>query len=289
MELNTNNQIIFITGATSGIGKIAACTLANNGATVVATARSERKGIELISFFENKYHNKKGKIEILNCDLSSFESIINAVESFKNRYLKLDMLINNAGIFNNKFKMSKNGIEETFHVNVLAPLLLSHLLCDMLIRSKGRIINSSSSFHHGKINFNDIEGRSFYSGFNAYRQSKLSELLLNKIIHQKLNATGVHIYSQHPGVVRTNLGKASNKIFNWGLNFIGTSPEKGIETLIYLATSPKEHLRSGNYYAYKKVWKTKPDSNNMQLAEDLFRVCRYFLGKYVKEPSLIFE
>lgn len=289
MELNTNNQIIFITGATSGIGKIAACTLANNGATVVATARSERKGIELINFFESKYHNRKGKIEILNCNLSSFESIVNAVENFRNRYAKLDMLINNAGIFNNRFKTSENGIEETFHVNVLAPLLLSHLLCDMLIRAKGRIINTSSSFHHGRINFNDIEGRSFYSGFNAYRQSKLSELLLNKIIHQKLSGTGVHIYSQHPGVVRTNLGKASNKIFNWGLNLIGTSPEKGIETLIYLATSPKENLLSGRYYAYKKVWKTKPDSNNMQLAEKLFRVCRHFLGKYIKETSLIFE
>jgi NAD(P)-dependent dehydrogenase (short-subunit alcohol dehydrogenase family) len=286
---DTSKQIVFLTGATSGIGKLAACALAQRGATVVATARDEKKGRELINFFEKKFPGKTGEIEILNCDLSSFESIVNAVESFKKRYLKLDLLINNAGIYNSHFKTSANGIEETFHVNVLAPLLLTHLLCDMVIRAKGRIINTSSSFHHGKINFNDIEGRKMYSGFNAYRQSKLAELLLNKIINQKLDGTGVHIYSQHPGVVKTNLGKASNKIFNMGLNLIGTSPEKGTETMIYLATTPKEKLVSGKYYAYKKMWKTKPDSNNIKLADELFRVCRHFLGIYIKESSLIFD
>jgi NAD(P)-dependent dehydrogenase (short-subunit alcohol dehydrogenase family) len=289
MELNTNDQIIFITGATSGIGKVAACTLASYGATVVATARNEKKGTELIRYFEKKIPDSKGKIEIIHCDLSSFDSINRAAESFKKKYAKLDVLINNAGIFNNKFKTTENGIEETFQVNVLAPLYLTHLLGNMIINSNGRIINTSSSFHHGTINFNDIEGRKFYSGFNSYRQSKLAEILLNKIINQKLNGTGVQIYSQHPGVVRTNLGKASNKIFNLGLNLIGISPEKGAETLIYLATTPKENLLSGKYYARKKVWKTKPDSNNMQLAEELFRVCRDFLGKYIKETSFIFD
>jgi NAD(P)-dependent dehydrogenase (short-subunit alcohol dehydrogenase family) len=289
MMFNQNKPIVFITGATSGIGKVAACTLAHKGAIVVATARNENKGRELINFFEKNYLEKKGKIEILHCDLTSFESIINAVENFKSRYLKLDILINNAGIYNSKFKTSANGIEETFQVNVLAPLFLTHLLCDRIISAKGRIINTSSSFHHGTINFNDLEGRKFYSGFNAYRQSKLAELLLTKIVDQKLDGTGVHIYCQHPGVVRTNLGKASNKIFNMGLNLIGTSPDKGAETLIYLATTPKEELKSGKYYAHKKVWKTKPNSNNIQLAEELFRVCRHFLGVYIKESSAIFE
>jgi len=289
MEPNLYNQIVFITGATSGIGKVAACTLASYGATVVATARNEKKGNELIRCFENKKTDCKGRIEIIHCDLSSFESINNAVESFKNRYSKLDVLINNAGIFNNKFKTTENGIEETFQVNVLAPLLLTHLLGEMIIKSAGRIINTSSCYHFGTINFKNIEGRKFYSGFHAYRQSKLGELLLNKIINQRLNGTGVHIYSQHPGVVRTNLGKASNKFFNFGLNLIGISPEKGAETLIYLATTPKEKLLSGKYYTNKKVWKTKPDSNNLQLAEELFRVCRHFLGKYIKETSFIFD
>jgi len=283
------DQIVFITGATSGIGRVAACKLAQKGATVVATARNERKGKELINFFEKNYPDKKGKIEILFCDLSSFESIIHAVSNFKNSHSKLDLLINNAGIFNSHFKTSANGIEETFHVNVLAPLLLSHLFSEMILKSCGRIINTSSSFHHGTINFNDIEGRKFYSGFNAYRQSKLAELLLNRIINQKLIGTGVHIYSQHPWVVKTNLGKASTKIFNFGLNLIGISPEKGAETMIYLATAPKENLISGKYYASKKVWKTKPDSNNILLAENLFRVCGHFLGSYIKEPSIIFE
>jgi retinol dehydrogenase-12 len=289
MENNSKNQIVFITGATSGIGRIAACKLAQNGAAVIATARNPEKGKELISYFEKYFPDKTGTIEILSCNLTSFESIAEAVNIFKKKYPKLDLLINNAGIFNSKFKTSYNGIEETFQVNTLAPLLLTHLLCDMIVIARGRIINTSSSFHFGKINFNDIEGHKFYSGFNAYRQSKLAVLLLNKIITQKLNGSGVHIYSHHPGVVRTNLGHDSNRFFSFGLNLIGISLEKGAETLIYLATTPKEKLLPGKYYYRKKVWKTKPGSNNIQSAEELFRVCRRFLGSYIKEPSKFFD
>jgi len=210
-------------------------------------------------------------------------SIADAVKTFKKKHHRLDLLINNAGVFNAKFRLSNDGIEETFQVNVLAPLLLSLLFEKMIIENKGRIINTSSSFHHGNINFNDIEGRRVYSGLNAYRQSKLAEILLSKVIHTRISQSGALIFSQHPGVIRTNLGKTNGLLFNAGLRLVGKSPEKGAETMIYLATSPATELVSGEYYAFKRIWKSKPQSNNFSLAEQLFKVASSYIEQYTDE------
>jgi NAD(P)-dependent dehydrogenase (short-subunit alcohol dehydrogenase family) len=280
MDQLTKNQIIFITGATSGIGKITACWLAQRGATVVATERNEEKGKQLIHDFKRDFPNSKGTLETLHCDLSCFMSVVDAVKIFKKKYKRIDLLINNAGIFNAKHKISNDGIEETFQVNILSPLLLTLLFEQMIIDSKGRVINTSSSFHHGTINFNDIEGRRFYSGLNAYRQSKLAEILICKIIDARIKKFGALIFCQHPGIVRTNLGNSKCSLFNMGLKLIGKSAEKGAETLIYLATSPADKLISGEYYAFKKIWKTKPQSNNLVLAEKLFKVALSYIEPY---------
>jgi NAD(P)-dependent dehydrogenase (short-subunit alcohol dehydrogenase family) len=274
------SPIILITGATSGIGRIAAFRLAESGATIVATARNEQKGNQLISDFKHDYPYAKGKIEILHCDLSSFMSVVDVVKNFKKKYSRIDLLINNAGIFNSHLRLSNDGIEETFQVNVLSPFLLTLLLEDMIIASKGRIINTSSSFHHGSINFNDLEGRKFFSGLNAYRQSKLSEILISRIINKRIESCGAFIFCQHPGVVRTNLGKTNSPLFNVGLKLIGKSPEKGAETMIYLATAPSDELISGEFYANKRIWKTKPQSNNMLLAENIYNVALSYIEPY---------
>jgi NAD(P)-dependent dehydrogenase (short-subunit alcohol dehydrogenase family) len=283
MDQTLKDQIIFITGATSGIGKIALCRLAQLGATVVVTARDDEKGQKLGLDFKRDNPDCQGSIEIIHCDLSSFMSVVEAVKHFKKKHKKIDMLINNAGIFNSKHRITKDGIEETFQVNVLSPFLLIMLFEQMISENKGRIITTSSSFHHGTINFNDIEGRRFYSGLNAYRQSKLAELLLCKIIDGRIKQSGAHIFCQHPGIVRTNLGKSNSPFFNFGLRLIGKSVEKGAETLIYLATSPSENLISGEYYANKRIWKTKPQSNNPMLAEKLFNVALTYIEPYINQ------
>lgn len=289
MDENIQGRNILITGATSGIGRAAALRLAGMGAKVIVPARNTDKGTELINQFHKIYHGGRGTIETIHCDLSSFQSVSKAAQTIRDQYGKLDFLINNAGVYNRIHKTTSDGIEETFQVNVLSQTLLIHLLGDLIIQSNGRIINTTSSFHHGFINFNDIEGRKHYSGFNAYRQSKLSIILLSKIIAQKLKGTGAVVYCQHPGVVRTNLGKSNSKLFNAGLNLIGSTPEKGAETLLYIATTPKQNLSSGSYYAYKKIWKTKPQSNNEQMARELFLVVKTYLSDYLTEPSFLFQ
>jgi NAD(P)-dependent dehydrogenase (short-subunit alcohol dehydrogenase family) len=82
-QIEMENKIVLFAGGTSGLGKVAVCDLANKGATVVVTSRNEKKEKELIDYFNQNFTNAKGKIDLLDCNLSSFQSITAAVEKFK--------------------------------------------------------------------------------------------------------------------------------------------------------------------------------------------------------------
>ena len=185
---------IFITGATSGIGLVVACKLAAIGNRVIATARSIEKGNELLAHYKSNYSNRKGTIEIIICDLTSFESIVNACNHLSNNINCIDVLINNAGLWNFSYKESQNKIEETFQVNVLAPLLINHLLFDLLLKSKiAKSIFASSALHQGSIDFSNLECKNNFSGFKAYRQSKLEIILLTRLLAKKLEKSGIGV------------------------------------------------------------------------------------------------
>jgi NAD(P)-dependent dehydrogenase (short-subunit alcohol dehydrogenase family) len=280
------SRVVFFTGATSGFGRIAACKLAEQGDRVVAAVRNKSRAEELLAFFYSHYPKAKGRIETVECDLTDFNSVVNAVSNFSEKYASLDLLVNNAGIMNKSLHFSKNGIEETFQVNFLAPLLFTFYFLPLLSAAQGKIINSSSSFHHGTINFNDIEGKRLFSGFNAYRQSKLATLLVTNMLKDDFQASDVKIYNQHPGIVFTNLGRDSNILFRFGLELLGVSPEKGAETLLFLANTPAHKLTNGGFYAQCKKWKTKPDSNNMKLAANVYDLALKYLNPFLPDVHL---
>ena len=276
------SQIVFFTGGTSGLGKVAACELANRGATVVVPVRNAKKGKGLQDYFRENYSSTKGKIDVLDCNLSSFSSIINTVKQFQNEYKKLDILINNAGLWESEFVETEDKIEETFHVNVLAPLLLTEMLAELLIESgEARIIYTASGLHQGKIKFDDIEYRNNFKGFNAYRQSKLAIILLTRLIAKKLEEKNIGVYSQHPGVVKTDLARESDFLMRAIFLSMGISPAKGAKTLIYLATEPTENLKSGEYYYKNKVKKTTTESYDLMVAERLLELSKSYLNSWL--------
>jgi NAD(P)-dependent dehydrogenase (short-subunit alcohol dehydrogenase family) len=284
-------KIIFITGATSGLGLVAACELAADGNTVIATARSSEKGNLLLDYYKTNYPGKSGKIEIELCDLSSFESIVNTCNTVKARYSQIDTLINNAGTWNSGIRESKDKIEETFQDNVLAPLLINHLLYSSLAKSAdAKSIYTASALHQGYVDFNNLEFRNKFSGFKSYRQSKLEVILLCRLLAKKLEQSNIGVYSQHPGVVSTNLIRDGNWFLSMVFRLIGISPKKGSETLVYLARADKTQLVSGEYYALKAVKKTTPESNDMQVAQRLLDKLKTYLAKYIGSTSSpIFE
>lgn len=273
-------KIVFITGATSGIGKVTAIELALRGAVVIAAYRDFSKAETLmIEFNKQRIPETKGLVDLIYCDLSSIASINNACESLKENYRKLDILINNAGVWNWRFVKSQDGYEETFAVNVLAPILITNNLLEIMGNRDSKIIYTSSGLHKGIINFNDIEFKKSFRGSKAYRQSKLCDIIIARYYSTLLADKGISAYSLHPGMVNTDLGRSAKPIFRYIFKAFGISPEKGAETLIYLATEEKSKLKSGEYYANKKIAKTQSYSYDTEIAKKLINTAQSYISK----------
>lgn len=261
---------MLITGATSGIGKETAKALAAAGARVVITARNMKKGSETRSEILTETGND---IVVLPCDLASQQSIKDCFIAFSKEFKKLDVLINNAGVWNTRFKESPDGIEETFALNVMAPYIMVRLFKNLLMKSADpRVITVSSGLHFGSINFKDIEYRKKFSGFHAYRQSKLAVILLTRFLAAKPEFQEISLNCMHPGLVNTSLGRHGSRFFNAVFKLFGKSPARGADTLIYMASWPKGQNVSGEYFVNRKIQRTTPQSYDMQTAERLLRI-----------------
>jgi len=278
----TTGKTILITGATSGIGKEAALELARQGNRVIFTARNTDTAEKIKADFDKENIAGKGSIEFIFCSLSSFESVKKACNHFLETNDHLDILINNAGIWNFEFKQSRNKIEEILHVNVLSPALLKALLLPALAKSTdARIIQTASGLHFGTIDFDDIEGRKKFSGFNAYRQSKLAVILLTRCWAKALKDKQIGVYALHPGLVNTRLGRNAGWFANLFFRMFGISAKKGAKTIIYLATEPKDNLVSGEYYTKEKVKRITKESNNFALAQRVDAVVTRYIREYL--------
>jgi len=277
MEENAlKNKIVLITGATSGIGKETALGLAELGATIVFTTRDNLKGEktrnELIAAINNE------NIDMLKCDLASFESIKNCCKEFKSKYDMLHVLINNAGVWDFKRRESKDGIENIFATNYLAPFLMTNLLLDVLKKSSpSRIINVTSGMHYGTINFDDIEFKQKFSGAKAYGQSKLGLILFTRLLAKKLEGTSVTVNCVHPGMNKTDLGRDAGGFSRMIFKLTGKDPKIGAETSIYLASSPDVENIAGEYFVKKKIKKSSKESYDMDLAKQLWDVSKKYL------------
>jgi len=270
------NKIILITGATSGIGKETALGLAKLGAIIVFTTRDIVKGEKTKKELIDKTNNKN--IQMLTCDLASIESIKNCCNEFKSKFNKLHVLINNAGVWDFKRKESKDGIENIFAVNFLAPFLMTNLLLDVLKNGKpSRIINVTSGMHYGTINFDDIEFKQKFSGAKAYRQSKLGLILFTRLLAKKLEGSGVTVNVVQPGMNKTDLGRDAGGFSKMIFKMMGKNPSIGSETSIYLASSPDVENITGEYWVKKEIKKSSKESYNMDLAEKLWDVGKKYL------------
>lgn len=284
-----NVKTIFMTGGTSGLGREAVLELASQGYRVLVLSRDEAKGEALLEEFREKHRNEKGSIELVDGDLNSFESIVTACDIVKQKTDHLDLLINNAGIMNFKFEKSSDGIEQTLQVNLLSPLLISHLLWQLLKgREDAKIIFTASALHSGTINFEDIEFREKFVSFKSYSQSKLGLILMVRYLADTLSDEGIGIYTQHPGMVKTNLGRSAGLVSRLIFQAMGKSPEMGARNLLFLVRAHNKDLSPGGYYADQKLEKTTDESYDMNMAQELHHVCRKYLRTYLHDTSPFF-
>ncbi len=276
--MTMQGKICLVTGASSGIGKATALGLAKMGATVVMVCRDANKGEAALS--EIKPKSGSSSVDLLLADLSSQEAIRRLVTEYKSKYQQLHVLINNAGAYYTKRRVTVDGLEAMFAVNYLARFLLTSLLLDIIKRSApARIINVAGAYHaKGKIDFNDMQGEKDFEGQRANHQSKLADVLFTYELARRLEGTGVTVNCLHPGMVATDLidkDRDFPRFFKYLYKLsrpLQKSPARGAETSIYLASSPEVEGITGRYFVDKKIAPSSPESHDTQLAKRLWEV-----------------
>src|SRR6266849_2769304 len=280
-KTSMKNKVVLVTGANSGIGRAASLALAKMGATIVMVARNKEKGEAARSEIIRESQNDS--VDLLFADLSSLESVRQLATEFQRKYSKLHVLINNAGLFNQRRRVTVDGYEDTFATNYLAPFLLTNLHLDLLKASApSRIINVSSVGHYNAhVNFDDLNLEKDYGGWKAYGQSKLALVLFTHELAKKLQGTGVTVNAVHPGTIATNIwSKPLGPVgFIMALpKLFMTTPEQGAETIVYLASSPDAKDLNGEYLEKIKVKKSSDESYNEEIAKRLWGVSAKLTG-----------
>jgi NAD(P)-dependent dehydrogenase (short-subunit alcohol dehydrogenase family) len=247
---------VVITGGNTGIGKEAAVGLASHGARVVITSRNEERGRAARD--EIAERTGSADVEVMSLDLASFQSIRSFAAGVQDRFDRLDVLVNNAGLILLRRRETEDGFEETFGVNHLGHFLLTDLLLERLRGSApSRVVVVSSGAHKGArrgLDFDDLQAEHKYKWMDAYSKSKLANIYFARELARRTENAGVTVNALHPGFVRSDFGRGGDLggVYGWGIKYLASpfaiSPEKGARTTTYLASSPEVDDVSGGYF-----------------------------------------
>ncbi len=248
----TQEKIMIVTGATGGIGLITARELAATGAKVVLVGRSAARLADAVALITQQTPN--AQLDTIQADLSSQAEVCAVADTIKQRYDHIDVLINNAGAYYTTHQLSVDGIEMTWALNHMAPFLLTTQLLDLLRASApARIITVASAAHQGAtIDFDDLEGKKRFSGWKAYGQSKLANIMFTYELANRLLESDVTANCLHPGFVATGFAQNNAgwfaKFFAVMQRYMAITPEQGAETSIFLARSDSVVTTTGRYF-----------------------------------------
>ncbi len=276
MNGDLTGKTILLTGATEGIGKSAALDFARRGATLVLVGRNPEKTERVRADLVRESNNER--IEALLGDLSLVADIRRVAREFKAKHDRLDVLVNNAGALFASRKTTADGYEMTFALNHLAYFVLTQELLDVLTKTPGaRVVSTSSGAHaSGKLDLDDLARRERrYFGFEVYGSSKLANILFTRELARRLEGTGVTVNCFHPGFVQTGFGAANgiwSPFIKLAAGLFARTPEKGAETLIWLATSPEAASFNGEYFMDKKPARRTRKAKDDGLAKKLWEL-----------------
>ena len=273
-EQGAGGKQIVITGATHGIGLAAATALARQGARLAIVARSQARAEAAVSRIRVA-GGDEAAVDVLIADLGSQASVRQLAGDVLDRYPRLDVLVNNAGALNVPRQVTEDGFELTWAVNHLAPFLLTKLLLDRLKESApSRVITTSSDAHRpARIPFDDINAERSYSGFARYGQTKLANILFTTELARRLEGTGVTANCFHPGFVATGFNRNNGFLMSLAMTAVrpfARSPERGAETLVWLAESDDVADQSGGYFVHRRRQPPSAAAQDLQAARRLW-------------------
>ena len=273
MPVVLDGKTCIVTGANSGMGKETALALAQMRATVVMVCRNKDKGEAARGEIADKSGNES--VDLLLSDLSSLADVRTLAAEIRNRYAKLHVLVNNAGVFSFSGR-TVDGYETTFEVNYLAPFLLTNLVLELLKSSApSRVVNVSSVAHFsGHIDTAAIEKKDTPTGWGAYSTSKLALVMFTYELARRLQGTGVTANCLHPGGVATNIWRVPPALVRPFLK----SAKEGAETAIYLASAPEVEGVTGKYFEDKAEKRSADESYDEAKARLLWETTSKIVG-----------
>ncbi|CAL0316007.1 unnamed protein product [Lupinus luteus] len=282
-NIDATGLTAIVTGASSGIGTETARVLALRGAHVILGVRNLTAAKDVKDSILQEIPS--AKVDAIELDLSSMDSVKKFASEFKSSGLPLNILINNAGIMACPFALSKDNIELQFATNHIGHFLLTHLLLDNLKKTareskkQGRIVNVASEAHRFPypegIRFDKINDQSSYNNWRAYGQSKLANILHANELARRFKEDGVDITANsiHPGVIATNLIR-HNPVLSGAMKFVGRlllkNVQQGAATTCYVALHPQVKEISGKYFSDSNEYTTTPYGTDADLAKKLW-------------------
>lgn len=287
------DKVCMVTGATSGIGLVLARELALNKAKVVIVGRSEEKCAKAIAEIKESTGQD---VDCLLADFQSLDDIRALAKNFLKKYDRLDVLINNAGVYLKSRTLTRDGKEMSIAVNYLSPFLLTNLLLPLMKKSvSARIINVSSLAHRGKnIDVDDLMcERSKDHPSTCYGKSKLALIMFTYELAKRLGNCRVTVNAMCPGGVATNIWQVNNDLktraFRLAVPLLKT-PEQAAELIMYLVKEPSLQGTTGKFFAIPKHLKfskvdlekseypSSPQSYDQELAKKLWEMSEEITG-----------
>ncbi|XP_070762576.1 dehydrogenase/reductase SDR family member 13-like [Enoplosus armatus] len=278
-----HGKTVIVTGSNTGIGKTTAIDLAKRGARVILACRSKQRGEAALE--EIKRESGSNQVVFMQLDLGSLKSVRSFAETFLKSEPRLDILINNAGVFLQG--RTEDGLGLMFAVNHLGHFLLTNLLLDRLKECEpSRVVNVSSVGHNfGNIDFDCLNTHKSLgpetSVFLVYSHSKLCNVLFTHELAKRLQGTKVTCYSLHPGAINSELVRNTNSVTQMLLKplafFFFKDTVQGAQTTLHCALQEGLEPLSGRYFSnctVREVYaKAKDDASAKKLWELSERLC----------------
>ena len=253
------HKTVLITGGNSGIGLETARQLTAHGAAVILACRDETKGQAALASIKNDMPS--AEVSLVSLDLGSLDHVRSCAEVVLNRFPKIDVLINNAGVVPTRQQFTQDGYEMQFGVNYLAHVLLTHLLLPALHQAEpARVVHLSSMVHWiGHISPRTWRGRFPYLVMDAYGQSKLANLMFSNELGRRINPHRITSNALHPGGVDTGIFRHVPKpVFNALIRPTLISPEQAARLPTSLALDHQYEDVTARYFTHDGPARCRP-------------------------------
>ena len=270
LQADMHGKICLVTGSSSGLGKATALGLAQRQATVILGCRDKQRGEAALA--EIKKAHTTATVDLLLIDLSVQLSVHAAVSEFEQRYDRLDVLINNAAVFQQRRTLTSDGLETMFATNHLGPFLLTNLLLERLKASPASRILIMTAPSTTKVAFDDLQAEKHFNALQTFGASKACNLLFTYELARRLAGTHVTVNAIHPGLVKSHLMREAPVPIRWVTSLLSSTPEQAAQTVVYYASAPEAQGMTGKFLKGRQAIDSSPYTKDQAVQQRLWEV-----------------